>query len=88
MSVPDTRFLDFAQKSHFATEPVSDLTCKADLDPASAHWVALQALGEPDANPFGAASPLIPTMPPWIDAAAHETLRPWRSYAAVLLAVP
>jgi AraC family transcriptional regulator of adaptative response / DNA-3-methyladenine glycosylase II len=69
-------------------ELVSDLTRAADLDLASAHWVALRALGEPDANPFGAASPLTPAVPQWIDATAHETLRPWRSYAAVLLALP
>ncbi len=69
-------------------EVISSLTRTADLDPASAHWVALRALGEPDANPFGAASPLTPAVPPWIDATAQETWRPWRSYAAVLLALP
>jgi 3-methyladenine DNA glycosylase/8-oxoguanine DNA glycosylase len=69
-------------------ELVSGLTRAADLDLASAHWVALRALGEPDANPFGAASVLTPIVPPGLDAAAQEAWRPWRSYAAVLLALP
>jgi 3-methyladenine DNA glycosylase/8-oxoguanine DNA glycosylase len=67
---------------------VSSLTREAELDLASAHWVALRALGEPDANPFGAASALAPAAPPWLDATAQEALRPRRSYAAVLLALP
>ncbi len=69
-------------------EVVSGLTRAADLDLASAHWVAMRAFGEPDVNPFGAASVLTPAMPQWIDATTQETLRPWRSYAAVLLALP
>jgi AraC family transcriptional regulator, regulatory protein of adaptative response / DNA-3-methyladenine glycosylase II len=69
-------------------ELVSGLICEADLDQASAHWVAMRALGEPDANPFGAASALAPAVPPWLDATAQETLRPWRAYAVVLLALP
>ena len=69
-------------------ELVSGLTRAAELDLASAHWVAMRALGEPDANPFGAASALPPAVPPWMDATAQATLRPWRSYAAVLLALP
>jgi hypothetical protein len=48
----------------------------------------MRALGEPDANPFGAASVLAPALPPWLDATAQETLRPWRAYAVVLLALP
>jgi hypothetical protein len=27
-------------------------------------------------------------VPPWLDPTAQEALRPWRSYAAVLLALP
>jgi 3-methyladenine DNA glycosylase/8-oxoguanine DNA glycosylase len=69
-------------------EVVSGLTREADLDLASAHWVAMRALGEPDANPFGAASAVAPAAPPWLDATAQEALRPWRSYVAVLLARP
>jgi AraC family transcriptional regulator of adaptative response / DNA-3-methyladenine glycosylase II len=69
-------------------EVVSGLTHEADLDLASAHWVALRALGEPDANPFGAASAVAPAAPPWLDATVQEALRPWRSYVAVLLALP
>lgn len=67
---------------------INGLTRAAALDPASAHWVAMRTLGEPDANPFGAASASTPPMPPWLDATAQEALRPWRSYAAVLLALP
>jgi len=69
-------------------ELVSGLTREADLDLVSAHWVAMRALGEPDANPFGAASALTPATPLWLHATTQETLRPWRSYAAVLLALP
>jgi AraC family transcriptional regulator of adaptative response / DNA-3-methyladenine glycosylase II len=69
-------------------EVVSGLTREADFDLASAHWVAMRALGEPDANPFGAASAVAPAAPPWLDATAQEALRPWHSYAAVLLALP
>ena len=69
-------------------EVVSGLTREADLDLASAHWVAMRALGEPDANPFGAASAVAPAAPPWLDATVQEALRPWRSYVAVLLALP
>jgi AraC family transcriptional regulator, regulatory protein of adaptative response / DNA-3-methyladenine glycosylase II len=69
-------------------ELVSGLTHAADLDVASAHWVALRALGEPDANPFGAVAFSAPAVPQWLDTPAQEALRPWRSYAAVLLALP
>jgi len=69
-------------------ELVSALTREADLDLPSAHWVAMRTLGEPDANPFGAASVSTPAVPPWLDTTAQEALRPWRSYAAVLLALP
>jgi AraC family transcriptional regulator, regulatory protein of adaptative response / DNA-3-methyladenine glycosylase II len=67
-------------------EVVSGLTREADFDLASAHWVAMRALGEPDANPFGAASAVAPAAPLWLDATAQEALQPWRSYVAVLLA--
>jgi AraC family transcriptional regulator, regulatory protein of adaptative response / DNA-3-methyladenine glycosylase II len=69
-------------------ELVSALTREADLDLPSAHWVAMRTLGEPDANPFGAASVSTPAVPPWLDPTAQGALRPWRSYAAVLLALP
>ena len=69
-------------------EVVSSLTRAADLDLASAHWVAMRALAEPDANPFGAASASTAAVPQWLDATVQEALRPWRSYAAVLLALP
>jgi AraC family transcriptional regulator of adaptative response / DNA-3-methyladenine glycosylase II len=69
-------------------ELVSSLTHEADLDLPSAHWVAMRALGEPDAAPFGAPSALTPTVQPWLGATAQEAWRPWRSYAAVLLALP
>jgi hypothetical protein len=59
---------------------------EADIDQAAAHWVAMRTLAEPDASPFGA--PSIPAAAqPWLDPAAQETLRPWCSYAAVLLAL-
>src|SRR5262249_23123021 len=67
---------------------VSGLTREADLDLASAHWVAMRALGEPDANLFGPVSGVAPAAPPWLDAPSQEALRPWRSYVAVLLALP
>lgn len=66
---------------------IDSLTREAALDEASAHWVALRTLGEPDAVPFGA--PLLPdiTALPWLDATMQDVWRPWRSYAAVLLAL-
>jgi len=69
-------------------ELVSALTREADLDLPSAHWVAMRTLGEPDADPFGAASVSTPAVPPWLDPTAQGALRPWRSYEAVLLALP
>ena len=69
-------------------EVVSGLTREADFDLASAHWVAMRALGEPDAHPFGAASAVATAAPLWLDATAQQAMRPWRSYAAVLLALP
>jgi hypothetical protein len=69
-------------------ELVNALTRQADLDLPSAHWVAMRTLGEPDANPFGAASVSTPAVPSWLAPTAQEALRPWRSYAAVLLALP
>jgi AlkA N-terminal domain len=69
-------------------EIVSALTREAALDLPSAHWVAMRTLVEPDANPFGAVSVSTPAVPPWLDPTAQEVLRPWRSYAAVLLALP
>jgi len=69
-------------------ELVSALTRETDLALPSAHWVAMRTFGEPDANPFGGASVSTPAVPPWLDPTAQEALRPWRSYAAVLLAAP
>lgn len=69
-------------------ELVSALSREADLDPAAAQWVAMRALGEPDADLFGAPSIPATAVPPWLDPTAQEAMRPWRSYAAVLLASP
>jgi hypothetical protein len=57
-------------------ELVNALTRETDLDLPSAHWVAIRTLGEPDANPFGAASVSTPAVPPWLDPTAQEALRP------------
>jgi len=67
-------------------ELVSGLTRIANFDLPAAHWVAMRTLGEPDANPFGAPSLPTALVPQWLDTTAQETLRPWRSYAAMLLA--
>jgi 3-methyladenine DNA glycosylase/8-oxoguanine DNA glycosylase len=64
---------------------VNGLIEVAELDSPSAHWVAMQTLGEPDASPFGA--PSVPEVSPCSDTALQETWRPWRSYIAVLLAL-
>ncbi len=68
-------------------ELVNRLTQEADLDVPSAHWVAMRTLGEPDASPFGAHTISAAAAQQWLDASALEALRPWRSYAAVLLAL-
>jgi AraC family transcriptional regulator of adaptative response / DNA-3-methyladenine glycosylase II len=68
-------------------EMIRALTREADLDLPSAHWVAMRALGEPDASPFGAPSVQTAAAEQWLDATTQEALRPWRSYAAVLLAL-
>ncbi len=67
-------------------ELVSGLMRIANLDLPSAHWVAMRTLGEPDANPFGAPSLPTALVPQWLTATTQDTLRPWRSYAAMLLA--
>ena len=67
-------------------ELVSGLTRNANFDLPAAHWVAMRTLGGPDANPFGAPSLPTALVPQWLDTTAQEALRPWRSYAAMLLA--
>jgi AraC family transcriptional regulator, regulatory protein of adaptative response / DNA-3-methyladenine glycosylase II len=67
-------------------ELVSGLMRLVNLDQPSAHWIAMRTLGEPDANPFGAPSLPTALVPPWLTATTQATLRPWRSYAAMLLA--
>jgi AraC family transcriptional regulator, regulatory protein of adaptative response / DNA-3-methyladenine glycosylase II len=69
-------------------ELIRSLTREAALDEASAHWVAMRALGEPDMTPFGAPSVPAVTVSPWLDATVQDAWRPWRSYAAILLALP
>jgi AraC family transcriptional regulator of adaptative response / DNA-3-methyladenine glycosylase II len=65
---------------------VSGLMCIINLDLPSAHWIAMRTLGEPDANPFGAPSLPTALVPQWLSATTQGTLRPWRSYVAMLLA--
>jgi hypothetical protein len=71
-----------------ADELIGSLTGEAALDESSAHWVAMRALGEPDTTPFGAPFVTAATLSPWLDATVQDAWRPWRSYAAVLLALP
>jgi AraC family transcriptional regulator, regulatory protein of adaptative response / DNA-3-methyladenine glycosylase II len=67
---------------------VRSLTREAALDRPSAQWVAMRTLGDPDTTPFGAPSIPTPTPSPWTDCSEQDACRPWRSYAAVLLALP
>jgi len=67
-------------------ELVSGPTRIASFDQPAAHCVAMRTLGEPDANPFGAPSLPTALVPKWLDTTAQEAFRPWRSYAAMLLA--
>jgi AraC family transcriptional regulator of adaptative response / DNA-3-methyladenine glycosylase II len=67
---------------------IGSLTREAALDQPLAHWVAMRTLGEPDTTPFGAPSIPATTVSPWTDSTAQDAWRPWRSYAAVLLALP
>jgi AraC family transcriptional regulator of adaptative response / DNA-3-methyladenine glycosylase II len=69
-------------------ELISSLTREAALDVSSAHWVAMRALGEPDTTPFGAPSVPAAAVSPWLDSPVQDAWRPWRSFAAVLLALP
>lgn len=75
----------FAPTASFS-DIVSRLKTIVGLDVPTAHWVAMRTLGEPDAVPFGA--PLVPELGSRAVAtvADHDRWRPWRSYAAVLLA--
>jgi hypothetical protein len=65
---------------------VRSLTREAALDRPSAQWVAMRTLGDPDTTPFGAPSIPTPTASPRTDCSEQDACRPWRSYAAVLLA--
>jgi 3-methyladenine DNA glycosylase/8-oxoguanine DNA glycosylase len=67
-------------------ELVGGLTRIANFDQPAAHWIAMRTLGEPDANPFGAPSLPTTLVPKWLDTTVQEAFRPWRSYAAMLLA--
>ena len=63
---------------------VARFTALPGIGPWTAHYVAMRALGEPDAFP---ASDLgLRQAAPGLDLAAHaETWRPWRAYAALHL---
>lgn len=54
---------------------VAQLTTTARFDPATAHWIAMRSLAEPDAVPFGIEYSPLDT--------EHQRWRPWRSYVAV-----
>jgi AraC family transcriptional regulator of adaptative response / DNA-3-methyladenine glycosylase II len=64
----------------------SGLVQIAGLDRATAHWIGLRTLGEPDAEPFG--TPAVAGLGD-TDALSETDLaaaRPWRSYVAVAMA--
>jgi AraC family transcriptional regulator of adaptative response / DNA-3-methyladenine glycosylase II len=67
-----TGAIRFDPASSFETL-VGELTRIAKFDTATAHWIAMRTLAEPDATPFGTRLP-----------ASSERWRPWRSYVAVL----
>jgi len=62
---------------------VHSLVVEAGFDPSAAEWVAMRALGEPDADLAGWLS--LPARQRLWWRATQEALRPWRSYAALLL---
>jgi AraC family transcriptional regulator of adaptative response / DNA-3-methyladenine glycosylase II len=67
-------------------ELVERLVAEAGLDPDSAEWIGMRALGEPDADVAGwlRLSGRVQTW--WQEGRTQQALRPWRSYAALLLA--
>lgn len=66
-------------------ELVAALVADGGLDHAAAEWVGMRALAEPDAE-LADRLPLSPRQRAWWRAPATQTaLRPWRSYAALLL---
>jgi 3-methyladenine DNA glycosylase/8-oxoguanine DNA glycosylase len=54
---------------------IAQLTTAARFDTATAHWIAMRSLAEPDAAPFGIEDAPLDT--------EHQRWRPWRSYVAV-----
>lgn len=64
---------------------VAALVDEAGLERPAAEWIGMRALAEPDADLVG-RFPLRPRQRVWWRApATQSTLRPWRSYAALLL---
>jgi AraC family transcriptional regulator, regulatory protein of adaptative response / DNA-3-methyladenine glycosylase II len=69
-----------------ACAATASLVRAAGLDPDTALYVALRALGDPDAFPVtGAARDAARGLPPDALGARAETWRPWRGYAVALL---
>ena len=67
------------------TEVVAALVGEAGLDRAAAEWVGMRALAEPDADLAGRLPLDARQRAWWRTPATQVTLRPWRSYAALLL---
>ena len=71
----------------FQTAPferlVLQLTEQAGFDTATAHWIAMRSLTEPDAAPFGLESPSASPRRGAPRERDHRRWRPWRSYVAV-----
>jgi len=71
----------------FQTAPferlVLQLTEQAGFDTATAHWIAMRSLTEPDAAPFGLESPSPSPRRRAPRERDHRRWRPWRSYVAV-----
>lgn len=85
------QLLDLAARPHAAVHWVEALQCLPGIGPWTAHYIAMRALGWPDAFPPGDVAVLKALQPlcgssRWADAAAHaERWAPWRSYAVIRL---
>jgi 3-methyladenine DNA glycosylase/8-oxoguanine DNA glycosylase len=66
-------------------ELVTALVDEAGLERAAAQWIGMRTLAEPDADLTGRFA-LRPRQRAWWHApTTRDSLRPWRSYAALLL---
>jgi hypothetical protein len=69
-------------------ELVGRLIARVGLERGAAEWIGMRALGEPDADIASSLALPARARAWWRAHGTRETLRPWRSYAALAPAGP